>query len=287
MKNRQIQIGDQNLELVNDENFTKIQEYTFNREGILLNYAELLSNSSPLLLLHGGSSQWHNFESLLPDLAADWHLYALDLRGHGQSGWANGRYRLQDFADDVIAFLSEVVAEPAAIFGHSLGGMVALMVAAQRPELVRAVVVGDSPLTAQTWKPMLEKSRKVLVQQQAVAGGQAPLAEVAKVVKGMPPIFVYQTDPDVYAAFLDDFEKTAVGYEMESLLPAIHCPVLLLQADPTAGGVMTDDEAARAVRLLPQATHVFLTELSHVLHNEQKAPVLAAIKTFFESELGC
>jgi pimeloyl-ACP methyl ester carboxylesterase len=260
----------------------KIQEQTFITGDVSLNYAEVPTAAQPLLLLHGGSSQWQDFGILMPDLAADWHLYALDLRGHGQSGRANGRYRLQDFADDVIDFLSEVVAEPAVVFGYSLGGMVALMVAAQRPEWVRAVVVGDSPLTAQTWKTMLDKSRKALVQQQAVAGGQAPLVEVAKVARGMPPLYIYETDPDVYAAFLYDFEQTAVGYEMDTLLPAVQCPVLLLQADPTSGGVMTDAEAAQAMRLLPNASHVFLPGISHVFHNEQKEPVLAALNTFLE-----
>jgi pimeloyl-ACP methyl ester carboxylesterase len=257
-----------------------IKEHTFNTENVPLNYAEVPTATQPLLLIHGGSSQWHNFENLIPDLAANWHLYALDLRGHGQSGRANGRYRLQDFADDVIAFLSKVVAEPAVIFGHSLGGMVALMVAGQRPELVRAVVVGDSPLTAQTWKTHFDTHRDSFLKQQGVAGGQVPLAEIARVVKGIPAIFVYQTDPDVYAAFLGDFEKTAVGYEMDTLLPAVQCPVLLLQADPTSGGVMTDAEAAQAMRLLPNASHVFLPGMSHVLHNEQKEPVLESIVTF-------
>ncbi len=259
------------------------KEQTFDTRDVSLNYAEVTTSYPPLVLLHGGSSQWHSFEVLLPDLAADWHLYALDLRGHGQSSRTNGRYRLQDFADDVIVFLREVVAKPVALFGHSLGGMVALMVAAQRPEWVRTVVVGDSPLTSQTWKTLLDKSRKALVAQQAVAGGQASLAEVAKTVKGIPPVFVYETDPDVYAAFLDDFERTAVGYEMDSLLPQVHCPVLLLQADPNTGGAMTDAEVAQAMTLLPNPSHVFLPGISHVLHNEKKAPVLKAISEFLST----
>ncbi len=262
-----------------------IKEQTFITEVVLLNYAEVPTSGSPLVLLHGGSSQWHNFEILMPELAVDWHLYALDLRGHGQSGRVNGRYCLQDFVDDVIAFLREVVGEPAAIVGHSFGGMVALMVAAQCPELVRAVLVGDSPLTAETWKTVLDTDREDLLQHRAVAGGQVSLEEVANVVRGVPPIFVYQTDPEFYTAVLDDFENTVAGYEMEDLLPAVHCPVLLLQADPNAGGIMTNAEAAQALTLLPQATHVFLPGLSHVLHNEQKAPVLAAIAAFLESEL--
>ena len=262
-----------------------IKELTFNTDDVSLNYAEGPDSSSPLVLLHGGASQWRNFEILLPELAVDWHLYSLDFRGHGQSGRADGRYCLQDFVDDVIVFLREVVGEPAAIVGHSMGGMVALMVAAQCPELVRAVVVGDSPLTAETWKTILDTHREDLLQDRAVAGGQVSLEEVANVVHGAPPIFVYQTDPEFYTALLDDFENTVAGYEMESLLPAVHCPVLLLQADPNAGGVMTDAEVAQAMPLLTNPSHVFLPGISHVLHNEQKTPVLEVMTMFLDSIL--
>jgi pimeloyl-ACP methyl ester carboxylesterase len=55
-----------------------------------------------------------------------------------------------DYAEDTNAFLWQQVSEPAVIFGHSLGGMVALLVAAQCPEKIHAVVVGDSPLTAES-----------------------------------------------------------------------------------------------------------------------------------------
>lgn len=260
-----------------------IQEHIFNKETISLNYAEVPASSPPLMLVHGGSSQWQNFEVIMPDLAVDWHLYVLDLRGHGSSGRAES-YRLQDFADDVIAFLREIVGEPAAIIGHSLGGMVTLIVAAQCPELVRSVVVGDSPLTAQTWKIVLDTYRDNLLQQRAVAGGQVSLEDVEKVVQGIPPLFVYQTDPEVYTAFLDHFEETAAGYEMEGLLPSVKCPVLLLQADPNTGGVMTDAEMTQAMALLPNSSHVFLPKISHMLHNEQKTPVLEAITTFILNE---
>jgi pimeloyl-ACP methyl ester carboxylesterase len=92
---------------------------------------------------------------------------------------------------------------------------------------------------------------------------------------------LYQNDPAMLAALLDDFETVAAGYEMEQLLPVIRCPVLLLlQADPAAGGLMTDAEVAQALPLLAQPTHVKLTGLSHVLHNEQKEPVLRAIIEF-------
>jgi hypothetical protein len=92
-----------------------------------------------------------------------------------------------------------------------------------------------------------------------------------------------QQDPDVLGILLDDFESAAAGYEMDALLPSIRCLVLLLQADPAAGGIMTDAELERGLPLLRQAGHVRLAGLSHILHGERKQPVLEALLPFLES----
>ena len=70
---------------------------------------------------------------------------------------------------------------------------------------------------------------------------------------------------------------------MAVVLPSIRCPVLLLQADPKAGGFLTDAEVEQGIPLLSQPTHVLLEGVSHVLHNEQKEPVLQAITDFLTS----
>jgi len=115
-----------------------VAEHTFHTGTVDLNYAEGEASGPPIVLLHGGSLRWQSVMPLIPDLAARWHVYAPDLRGHGRSGRVPGRYRLQDYASDVALFLEQVVTAPAILFGHSLGGHVAILVAALHPELVRA-----------------------------------------------------------------------------------------------------------------------------------------------------
>ena len=285
-------------------------EKTFATGEVTLNYAETASTGPPLLLLHGGSARWQAFTAILPDLSPPFHIYAPDLRGHGKSGWVPGSYRLQDYVDDTIAFLKQVVAGPALVFGHSLGGIVALMVAAQYPEGVRAVAVGDAPLSGDTWREVIRASRNDLVVWRDLAGGQTPMPEMIETLKEMPvtvpgqsepvpfrdvvgddsPVFdqwlapnLYHQDPDMLTAILERFDETAAGYELASVLPAIPCPVLLLQADPLTGGLMTDQEVAEALPHLARPQHVKLAGLSHVLHNERKEPVVAALEHFFRA----
>jgi pimeloyl-ACP methyl ester carboxylesterase len=287
----------------------EIREYTFNTGAVVLNYAEVPSSGRPLVLLHGGNARWQAFESILPELAPTWHVYAPDFRGQGKSGWVTGNYRLQDYTDDTIAFLRNHIQEPACLFGHSLGGIVALMVAAQYPEGVRAVAVGDAPLSSQTWHDVLLQSQDRLAAWRDLSGGQIPMDQIIDLLKdtlievpGRPePVFMrdvmgedapvydwlaanlYQSDPDMLTAILERFGATAAGYEMGSVLPAIKCPVLLLQADPATGGLMTDVEVEQALPQLAQPSHVRLEGVSHVLHNERKEPVVTALTAFFWS----
>src|SRR5262249_42297682 len=102
----------------------------------------------PLLLLHGVARRWQDLAPLLPALACRWQVPALDFRGHGRSGRAPGPYLVADRARDATALRRAEVTQPAVVYGHSLGGLAALAVAAEMPERVRAVVLEEPPAPA-------------------------------------------------------------------------------------------------------------------------------------------
>ena len=79
---------------------------------------------------------------------------------------------------------------------------------------------------------------------------------------------------------LEDYENVAAGYDMETVLPAIHCPVLLLQADPSAGGALTDEEVQRALTLLADPTLMRFAGMDHMLLYDPKGPPMMAVNAF-------
>ncbi len=97
-----------------------------------------------LLCLHGITQTAHSWDEVAPALAATHHVRALDQRGHGDSAWApDGDYRIGTQSGDIERFLAATDAAPAILVALSMGGLVALTLAARQPELVRALVAVD------------------------------------------------------------------------------------------------------------------------------------------------
>jgi pimeloyl-ACP methyl ester carboxylesterase len=95
----------------------------------------------PLVLMHGGLVDARFFEPNIGPLAEHFHVYTPERRGHGHTPDVEGPITYQLMADDTIAFLETVVGEPTDLVGHSDGAFVAMLVAMQRPELVKRLAL--------------------------------------------------------------------------------------------------------------------------------------------------
>lgn len=97
-----------------------------------------------LVLLHGlgeGSASW---DDVAPGFAERFGVVALDLRGHGASGWP-GEYSYELMRDDVVGVLDALGLGEVVLVGHSMGGAVAHLVTQTRPDRVAALVLEDAP----------------------------------------------------------------------------------------------------------------------------------------------
>ncbi|WP_370460066.1 alpha/beta fold hydrolase [Nostocoides sp. F2B08] len=95
-----------------------------------------------MVLLHGAGATSSTWEVVAKAIAADRTVLAVDLRGHGASDHAN-HYSISTMADDISALLPKIADAPVDLVGHSLGGLVALRVAARHPGLLRRLVLED------------------------------------------------------------------------------------------------------------------------------------------------
>jgi pimeloyl-ACP methyl ester carboxylesterase len=281
-----------------------LQERSFDTGEVVLNYAEGPQNGPPFVVLHGGSARWQYGEKFLHLLCDRWHAFAPDFRGHGKSSHAQSGYRLADYVRDTTAFLAGCVGHASVVYGHSLGGEVAVKTAANRPDLFSALIVGDAPLSIHNLATEEPTHRAQNELWQRLAG--RPVDEIIPALKdmlvrttsGAPPrsaresfgeehpwfasqaLSLHQLDPAMLLAVLQGPAHMLGDYEPTHMLPPIICPVLLLSADPREGAIPKDDELQLALSLLPDATLVRLQGIGHPLHGSNPVETLEAMTPF-------
>ena len=117
--------------------------------GMVLRERPAASPRGTLLLVHGLGESGLCFEGLFEAPAlADWHLLVPDLPGYGRSPWPPEPLGLAGHADHLAAWLESRGAPPVVVVGHSLGGVIALLLTERHPARVRALVDVDGNKSA-------------------------------------------------------------------------------------------------------------------------------------------
>ena len=288
-------------------------ERSFNTGSVTINYAEGPDSGPPLVLLHGLPGRWQEFTPVLPALILQWHMYALDYRGQGKSGRSPGRYASRYYIEDIEAFLQQL-GEPAILFGVSAGGMVALGVAARNPEMVRGIILGDSPIdmdvllawmSSEGFQDYFSTLRQKAGMKESFSGLKKALGEMLIQVAGKDELVRYEDSPGVDPVDIQQLAMTLyqmdpsvldyhaaghpkeflAGFVFEEILEKIECPLLLLQANPSLGGMLTDSAVQQVQSILPDVTHVMLETVGHDLGLDSwnTSPLLRAVMIFLET----
>ena len=267
-------------------------EKSFDTGEVVLNYAEGSDNGPPLVLFPGLTRRWqsHPLQIIIP-LSHRWHTYAVDNRGHGKSGRTPDKYRLIDYTRDAAAFVNNL-SEPAAIFGHSLGGMILPGIANQAPDKVKAAIFGDPPLTNRSLRAWMTQELAVNWIRSLIEFKESKptLWEMAKKLGGVTPWnleyarTIQSLDPSVPTVTLG-VDEWFEGYDMYELVKGIQCPVLLLQGDPSKFSAMTDEDVEYVKEHVSNVVHVRLDNVDHGLGlGEWRAEqVISAMYFFLES----
>ncbi len=258
-----------------------------------VNYVEGPDNGPPMVLIHGLGSRWTGWEPVMDQFSERWHVYAVDLRGHGDSGRVPDGYEFNDYPAEVIEFLRAVIGQPAYLVGSSLGGVTAAGVSAGVPALVAAAVLVDPPLYIREWfdesnfAPHFQRSLDIRNKNLDESGTALELRktddvssdeEIAKMALTM-----IKTDPAVWAAAIDG--RLTESWDPDAVLASVTSPVLLMQANPDMGGALRDIEATRAVDLLEQGRHVKWDDSGHGMHREHPERFVQLVNTFFSQVL--
>jgi len=237
-------------------------EYINLRNHQVYNY-EWDHEGEAVVLLHGGLSKTSSWDYLMvPPLEDEFHVFAYDRTGHGFTGDQPGSLHFEFQCQEAIAYLEDVVKEPAHLIGYSDGGIIALMVAIKRPELVKSIVaIGANYHYSAPLKDFLEA--RVSEEDQAEYNLISPDAPHTLLEKTIRMNEIWKTEPDISL----------------SEIASIQCPVLVMAGDDD---VIAHDHTISLYEALPLGQLAIIPGTSHGLVKEKPALLIAVIMQFLE-----
>ena len=236
----------------------------------------------PLVLVHGLGSSGRDWAPQVDRFAERHRVLRLDLRGHGRSERGDGSYSVAQFARDVAVFLRKRAAAPAHVVGLSLGGMVALELAAGAPALVRRLVVVNSvaDMRLRSWHDVwVYASRRLAVQVLGMRHVGRLLARTLFVKPEQDDLrrmFVRrwaQNDKQAYLQAMDAIMRWSVA----DRLGRIPTPTLLVSSDEDYTPVTAK---RRMAARMPNAEVAVVGDARHALPVERPAAFNATVEAF-------
>jgi pimeloyl-ACP methyl ester carboxylesterase len=186
-------------------------------------YYEIHGQGDPLILLHGGFGLTAMFDPILPQLAANRQVIAVDLQGHGRTADIDRPLSLEAMGDDVGKLIAHLGLEQADVVGYSMGGGAALQAAIQHPQRVRKLVVASMPFKRDAWYP------------EQLAGMDQMNADAAAFLRATPMYQNYVAvapDPAHFATLCDKMgEMMRRDYDYSEDVRQLPMPVLIIAGD--------------------------------------------------------
>lgn len=260
------------------------------------------TGAKPMLLVHGVQDHCHTWDSLARHFAPNYHVVAPDLRGHGDSEWVHGSsYHFLDYVYDLDQLVLQAELAPATLIAHSMGGTLALILAACFPEKVERLVVIEAIgrwLGRSQSKPIEERIRDWISNTRKLAGRHprryASLEEAyARMQQANPHLTpeqarhltVHGSNQNEDGTFTWKYDNYTHAWpvlnvpldQLIELWKQITCPVLIINGDAGFGRRVGQDDTAKYFR---NAQQVNIAGAGHWTYHDQLDKVLDAIQPF-------
>jgi esterase len=240
--------------------------------GLRFHYADWGGGGPPLVMLHGLSGHARTWDDTAAPLSGDYHVLAVDQRGHGDTGWAP-EYGFAPMAEDLLGFLDALDLREVTLMGLSMGGIVSFVFAAAHPERVRRLVVMDigpeiAPAGAANVASVLAAKDTFSSEDEAFAQARASNPRPTDVRVRHRVSHNLRALPDGTLTF--KYDKTLnnprnlfdfTPGQLWQAWRAVRCPVLLVRGDDS--DVLATETAQRMLAENPSASMASVPQCGH------------------------
>jgi pimeloyl-ACP methyl ester carboxylesterase len=239
-------------------------------EGAAEIYVERAGSGRPVLFLHTAGADSRQFHGQLADvaLAAEWRLIAPDMPFHGRSmppeGWQGEPYRLSGarYLGWCAAIIEQVIGEKAIVAGGSMGAALALLLAAERPDLVEGVIAIEPPFRSKGRRNPFQHHVGVHAGLHNAAFVRGLMSPTSPIDSRRRAAWIYsQGAPEIYAGDLAFYSDEFDGAEVAPRVDAARTPVSLLCG--TYDYSATPEDGAKLAALIPGADLRVMEGLGH------------------------
>lgn len=258
-------------------------------EGLALNCVDWAGTGEPILLLHGGTLTCHTWDLVCLAMRDSFHCVAIDLRGHGDSVWADS-YTMEDYVDDVAAVIADFGWSRVHMVGMSLGGIVAAHYAATAGSRAVSLALVDvapnvdfgavGPMRHFIARPIADLTLDQLVEAAIDAGARGGRDRIQ-----YRYLHMTRVGPDGKLAWRHDRTKPRdYGHllgklqDLNELASAITCRVLVVRGDRSR--VLTDQKVAEFAARCGEGHWLTIAGAGHNVQEDEPSALAAALRDF-------
>ena len=247
----------------------------------------------PLVCLHGHTGQAGIWDEFAEATRGSYHVYALDQRGHGESGYAADGYARDRFVEDLAGFVDALGLERFTLAGLSMGGWHSLLYTADHPERVERIVIvdiGPEPSEAvragASGRPATPMEFSSLDEAFSWMRASNPWASDERLMRDARDkmkrteggAWTWKADPRLFNTPLPDMSDAGLISRYWKALETIPCPILEVRGADSP--LVSDEILDRMKAAARDLTSVDIADAGHVVTVDKPAEFVEATRSF-------
>jgi pimeloyl-ACP methyl ester carboxylesterase len=237
-------------------------------------YHEVHGRGRALVVLHGGVLNAETcFGAMIPRLARNHQVIAVDLQGHGHTADTDRPVTLANFAGDVVGLFDHLGVDQADMFGFSLGSLVATEAAVTHPDRVGRLVLASGHIRPDGYHPEILDPEQMGVSPRLPT--EEDFAAMQAAYEAVAP------DPKNFFPFLEKMQPVVSAFEgwPNDAIRRIAGPTLLILGDQD---FVRLEHAALMLELFPDSQLAVLPGTTHMQVIHRTDAVLALVESFLD-----